>query len=108
MLIRRIFAFFRKLQERRDERLWREWEALLNDHRQKGGWIGEVTSIRQTARTGTKAYVLRSGMRDVEAVWAPDCRLMPKTIIHAVSVFKRPGAEGSHHEEEFWWVKSIG
>ncbi len=108
MPIRQIFSFFRKFRERRDERLWREWEALLADHRQIGGWIGEVVGIRQNARTGTKAYVHRLGRRDGEAVWAPNQRLMRRTFIHATSVSKRQGVAGSHHAEEFWWINSIG
>jgi hypothetical protein len=108
MPIRQLFSFFRKLRERRDEGLWREWEALLTDLRQKGGWIGEVAGILQNARTGTKAYVRRLGMRDVEAVWAPNRRLTPRTFIHATSVSKRQGTAGSHHAEEFWWVNRVG
>ena len=95
MPIRRLFSFFRRLRESNDERRWEEWEALLADQRQKGGWIGEVISIRQNAQRGTKAYVRRLGMQENEAVWSPDRRLTTRTFIQAVSVYKRPGTAGS-------------
>ena len=104
MPIRRLFSFFRRLRKSNDERRWEEWEGLLADQRQKGGWIGEVISIRQNAVRGTKAYVRRLGMQENEAVWAPDRRLTTRTFIHAASVYKRRGTAGSHHGEEFWWI----
>lgn len=106
-LFARFLAFLRAYAEQRDERLWSEWEALLQARERNGGKIFEITRLRQHARTGTKAYGAEPDSRTVDPIWAEGVQLRVGTYILATDCFRRGTRDGSHHDENFWHVRNI-
>src|SRR4029453_12576605 len=71
----RGFKLIAELRWKRDERLWADFESVRAHAATRGAHIADVETIRQRARTGTKAYVRWLDTGEVDAVWARARRL---------------------------------
>ena len=102
-----MFRGFRLIAEwrrKRDERLWADFESMRANVAARGAHIADVETIRQKARTGTKAYVRWLDTGEVDAVWARARRLSKGQML---ALSGRRGY-GEHHDEPVFYIDRAG
>lgn len=90
-----------KYSRKMNEKQWIEWQDTLSllgsDYRY---FLGKIVSIRQRAKTGTKAFVYWHGKSsDMQAVWLPN--LWPK--IGSYILGRGSYGRGRHHNEQVFY-----
>jgi hypothetical protein len=101
--LKRVWKAVAAWQAGRDERLWREFEDAKVVSLSLGVRLGQVDSIRQNARSGTKGYMrwIDTGSRG--AVWLQGGRLRRGDVM-VVAGFE---GHGDHHNEAVFHIKSV-
>lgn len=100
-----IFRLIGDYLKKKNERRWREWKGLIiNLKRDSSLALAEIVSVRQKARTGTKAYVYwYNNVDQRDAVWIP--KIWPNS---GDFVLGRGGyGHGKHHKEEVFYFNKV-
>lgn len=100
-----LFRWIKNYFERRDRARWEEWRAGLEFVAQhKDVRFCQIVRVRQTARTGTKAYVIWRGKEEVmQAVWIKNC--WPKKGDYVIG--SGGLGHGTHHEETVFYFSAV-
>ena len=92
---------FRGFRDQKVGELWNEMVKKADDS--SSLLIGKVNSIRQYARTGTKAYVSWIKGEAANAVWIRDVRLNPGEYL----LVDGSEGHGDHHNETVFYIKNL-
>lgn len=101
-----IIDFFRRLFAQRDEERFKQWTHFLSRVDDSShSYLCEIISIKQYARTGTKAYVKchRGDLDERQAVWLP--KLSPSRgdfVLGSGSI-----GYGKHHKEAVFYFNDV-
>ena len=100
-----FIKLIREFLEKRDERKWQEWGLMLKELEFDSSLrLGRVISVRQEARSGTKAYIVwHEKPGDQIAVWVAD--YWPKKndfILGSGSI-----GYGEHHAEPVYYFNNV-
>lgn len=91
------------IRKRRDRERWESWNRALALAKDNNCNLGRVTSIRQRAGTGTKAYVTWVIGPGPSAIWIPNS--WPK-VWNYLLVSGSVG-DGPHHNETVFYVNNL-
>lgn len=103
-----IFVLFRiltmPLRRRREKKMWNKWNSVQKFMDENSNLLfGKVWSIRQSARTGTKAYMQWYKGSACQALWVNGVWLKTGEYI----IVEGNEGHGRHHEEAVLYVQHL-
>jgi len=100
-VILQIISFPERRRRKRKED-WENWNKALD--LSKHATMFRIVSIRQQARTGTKAYVVFQDTKERSAVWIPELLDVERgeyMVVHGSY------GHGRHHDEQVFYVNHV-